>query len=52
MKNLTAQQLAIAASGASIVAAAMLSHGNRLGFVLLALAAMCGIGASAKAKGR
>jgi hypothetical protein len=51
MKSLTSQQLVIAASGAVLVAGAMLSHDNRLGFVLLALAAVCGIGAFAKAKG-
>jgi hypothetical protein len=52
MKNLTSQQLAIAAGGALLVAGVMLSHDNRLGFALLALAAVCGIGAFAKAKGR
>ena len=52
MKNLTSQQLVIAASGALLVAGAMLSHDNRLGFALLALAAVCGIGAFAKAKDR
>jgi hypothetical protein len=52
MKNLTSQQLAIAASGALLVAGVMLSHDNRLGFAMLALAAVCGIGAFAKAKGR
>ena len=52
MKNLTSQQLVIAASGALLVAGVMLSHDNRLGFALLALAAVCGIGAFAKAKGR
>ena len=52
MKNLTSQQLVIAASGALIVAGAMLSHDNRLGYVLLALATVCGIGAFAKSKNR
>jgi len=52
LKTLTAQQLAIAAGGALVVAGVMLSHGNRLGYALLALAALCGIGAFAKAKGR
>jgi hypothetical protein len=52
MKNLTSKQLVIAASGALLVAGVMLPHDNRLGFALLALAAVCGIGAFAKAKGR
>ena len=52
MKHLTAQQLAIAACGALIVAGAMLSHGNRLGFALLAVATGCAIGAFAKSKNR
>lgn len=52
MKNLTSQQLIIAASGALLVAGVMLSQDNRFGFALLALAAVCGIGAFAKAKGR
>jgi hypothetical protein len=52
MKDLTSQQLAIAACGALLVAGVMLSHDHRLGFALLALAAACGIGAFAKAKGR
>ena len=52
MKNLTSQQLVFAASGALVVAGVMLSHDNRLGFVLLALAAVCGIGAFAKSKNR
>ena len=52
MKNLTSQQLVIAASGALVVAGVMLSHDNRLGFALLALAAACGIGAFAKSKNR
>ncbi|GAA5001669.1 hypothetical protein [Pseudoluteimonas lycopersici] len=52
LKALTAQQLAIAACGALIVAGVLLSHDNRLGYALFALAALCGIGAFAKAKGR
>jgi hypothetical protein len=52
MKRLTSQQLVIAACGALMVAGVMLSHDNRLGFALLALAAACGIGAFARAKGR
>lgn len=52
MKNLASQQLVIAACGATMTAGVMLSHGNRLGFALLALAAACGIGAFAKAKDR
>ena len=50
LKTLTSRQLVIAACGALIVAGAMLSHDNRLGFAMLALAAACGIGAFAKAK--
>jgi len=49
---MTSQQLAIAACGALIVAGTMLSHDNRLGFAMLALAVACGIGAFAKAKRR
>jgi hypothetical protein len=52
MKNLTSQQLVMAACGALIGAGTMLSHDNRLGYVLLALAVVCGIGAFAKAKRR
>jgi hypothetical protein len=52
MRNLTSQQLAVAAGGALLVAGAMLSHDNRLGYALLALSAACGIGAFAKAKRR
>ena len=52
MKNLTSQQLVFAASGALLVAGVMLSHDSRLGYAMLALAALCGIGAFAKAKDR
>lgn len=52
LKALTSQQLAIAAGGALVVASFMLSHGNHLGFLLLALAVACGIGAFAKSKSR
>ncbi|HET7127236.1 MAG TPA: hypothetical protein VFI26_09130 [Lysobacter sp.] len=52
MKNLTSQPLVIAACGALIVAGVMLSHDNRLGYVLLALAVVCGIGAFVKAERR
>lgn len=52
MKNLAPRQLAIAAAGALLVAGVMLSHDSRLGYAMLALAALCGIGAFAKAKGR
>ena len=48
MENLASRQLAIAACGATILAGAMLSHDNRLGFAFLALAAACGIGAFAR----
>jgi len=50
MKTLTSQQLVIAAGGSLLVASVMLSHGNNLGFLLLALAVACGIGAFAKSK--
>lgn len=52
MKNLTSQQLAVAACGALLVAGVLLSHDNRMGFALLALAVACGIGAFAKSKNR
>ena len=55
MKNLAPRQLAIAAGGALLVAGVMLSHDSRLGYAMLALAALaalCGIGAFAKAKDR
>jgi hypothetical protein len=50
MKNPESQRLALAAGGALLVAGAMLAHGNRLGFVSLALAAACAIGAFARAR--
>ena len=52
LKALTSQQLAIAASGVLVVASIMLSHGNRVGFLLFALAVACGVGAFAKSKSR
>jgi hypothetical protein len=52
MKNLAPRQLAIAAGGALVVAGAMLSHDNRLGYAMLAVSVLCGIGAFAKAKDR
>jgi hypothetical protein len=51
-KALTPQQLAIAAAGSLLVASIMLSHSNDLGFLLLALASACGLGALAKYKDR
>jgi len=50
MKNLSSQQWVIAASGALIVASVMLGHDNRLGYAMLVLAALCGIGTFVKAK--
>ncbi len=52
LKNLTSQQLAMAASGAGLVAGAMLARGNNLGFAPLAIAIVCGLGALAKFKHR
>lgn len=52
LKALTSQQLVIAAGGSLLVASVMLSHGNNLGFLLLAVAVTCGIGAFAKSKKR
>ena len=52
LKRVTAQQLVMAACGACIVAGVMLSQDNRLGFVPLALAVLCGIGALLKSKRR
>jgi hypothetical protein len=51
LKTLTSQQLIIAACCAVMVAGTMLSHGNNLGFLPLAMAAACGLGAFAKSKG-
>jgi hypothetical protein len=52
LKSLTSQQLVMAACGAAMVAAIMLSHDNKLGFLPLALAAVCGLGAFAKSRNR
>ncbi|HET8898373.1 MAG TPA: hypothetical protein VFN09_06365 [Rhodanobacteraceae bacterium] len=49
-KSLTAQQLVIAACGAVMVAGAMLSHGANLGYLMLAIAAACGLAAYAKSR--
>ena len=51
-RNISAQQFAIAASGALIVGGVMLSHGNRLGFLPLAIVVLCGLGAFAKSRRR
>jgi hypothetical protein len=51
-RNITAQQLVMAASGALVVAGVMLSRANRLGFLPLAIAILCGLGAFAKSKRR
>jgi hypothetical protein len=42
-KRLTSQQLVMASSGALVTGTVMLSHDNRLGFALLALAAACAL---------
>ena len=52
LKRLTSLQLTMAACAAVVVAGVMLSHDNNLGFVPLAIAALCGLGAFAKAKNR
>ena len=52
LKRLTSLQLTMAACGALVVAGVMLSHDNNLGFLPLAIAALCGIGAFAKSKSR
>ncbi|WP_172969646.1 hypothetical protein [Rhodanobacter sp. T12-5] len=52
LKTVTSLQLVIAASGALLVGSAMLSHGNNLGLLPLALAAACGVGAFAKSRNR
>jgi hypothetical protein len=52
LKRLTTLQLTIAACGALVVAGVMLSHDNNLGFLLLTIAALCGLGAFAKSKSR
>lgn len=52
LKRLTAQQWVLCASGSVMVAGVMLSHDNKLGLVMLALAAACGIGAFLKSKNR
>lgn len=45
LKALTPQQLVIAACSTALVASILFSDGNKLGWVVLALAAACGIGA-------
>jgi hypothetical protein len=52
LKNLTVQQLVLAACGAVVVGGVMLSRGNDLGFLPLALAVVCGLGAFAKSRNR
>lgn len=52
LRRLTPQQLAVAACGALMVAGTMLAHDNALGFLPLALAAACGIGAFLQARNR
>ncbi|WP_395120832.1 hypothetical protein ACFCQI_07575 [Rhodanobacter sp. FW102-FHT14D06] len=52
LKALTAQQFAIATAGSLLVGGAMLSHGNNLGFLFLALSAACGLAAFVKYKKR
>jgi hypothetical protein len=52
LKNLTTQQLVLAACAAVVVAGAMLSRGNNLGFLPLAIAVACGLGAFAKSRNR
>ncbi len=52
LKNLTSQQLVMAACGALVAAGAMLSGGSKLGYLPLALAVICGLGAFAKSKNR
>lgn len=50
VKILTAQQFAIATAGSVLVGSAMLSHGNNLGFLFVALSAVSGLAAFAKYK--
>ena len=50
LKRLTTEQFAIAACCALITAGALLSQDSKLGFVPLALAVLCGVGALVKAK--
>lgn len=50
MATLTLQQLGIVAGGALLVASIVLSHANKLGFLPLALAVACGVGAFAKSR--
>jgi hypothetical protein len=52
LKRLTSLQLTIAACGALVVAGVMLSQDNDLGFLPLAIAALCAIGAFARSKHR
>ena len=52
LKKLTLQQLVLAACGAVTVAGAMLSRDNTLGFLPLAIAVICGVGAYAKSRDR
>ena len=50
LKALSVQQFIIAACSAALVASVMLSHGNRLGLIPLALAAACGLGVLVKSR--
>ena len=45
LKSLTPLQLVIAAAGSLTVGCVLLSNGHPIGYVLLMLAAACGIGA-------
>ncbi len=48
LNRLTAQQLAIAAASASLAAAGLLAQGARIGYLPLAVAALCTVGALAR----
>jgi hypothetical protein len=51
-RNLTSQQLVMAACGAVIAAGVMLSAGSNLGYLPLAIAVACGLAAFAKSMNR
>lgn len=52
LRALSSQQLVIAASGSLLVGSLMLSHGDKLGYLLVGLAVACGIGALVRYKRR
>jgi hypothetical protein len=52
LKRITSQQLVLAAAAATLTGAVMLSRDKTLGFLPLAVAALCGIAAYLKSASR